>query len=306
MPCVIDFGSLNMDLSIACERIPQAGETVPGHDFLINPGGKGANQAVAASRLGAQVFLIGAVGNDVFGKQLVEMLPAAGVDKSEVRILDDISSGLAMITRTDSDNRIILNAGANHALGLDEVSESLSRVAHPADIFVTQLECGYRATLAALRKAHDQGLVTLFNPAPAMSLPDSIWDSVDMVCVNETECQTITGILPTDKATIKQGLSWFIKQGVPTAIITLGDKGAALMQGEIYLYQPALEVKVEDTTGAGDTFIGALAVMVAEHKDREFTLRWASCAAALTITKVGAQRSIPTRAEVDEFYSHIG
>ena len=203
------FGSMNMDLSVACERMPRAGETVGGSGFITNAGGKGANQAVAAARMGARTCMIGAVGRDTFGDALVAGLQDAGVSVEFVALRDDVETGTATIIRCEGDNRIILSPGANHALAGADVACALRRlVAHELDgdaseiapaagsVFIAQGECDLVATAEALVCAHELGFYTVFNPAPACELPAEVWPAVDLVCPNETECQVLTGILP--------------------------------------------------------------------------------------------------------------
>ena len=193
------FGSMNMDLSVACERIPRAGETVGGSGFITNAGGKGANQAVAAARMGACTHMIGAVGRDAFGASLVVGLQDAGVDCDFVVHRDDVETGTATIIRCEGDNRIILSPGANHALAGADVACALRRlVAHELDddaseiapaagsVFIAQGECDLAATAEALVCAHELGFYTVFNPAPACELPAEVWPAVDLVCPNET------------------------------------------------------------------------------------------------------------------------
>ncbi len=208
MPKVIVFGSMNMDLSIDAPRVPAAGETLTGSGFITAAGGKGANQAVAASRLGADVRMIAVVGADGFGDELTAGLAAAGVDVSLVRHVADETTGVAVILRTAGENRIVLHAGANHALDAGDVVSDLRRIGEKNDILVTQGECDPAATEAALREAHDLGLYTVFNPAPARPVPDDLWPCVDLVCLNETECQTMCGVLPSDDEACLVCASW--------------------------------------------------------------------------------------------------
>lgn len=247
------FGSMNMDLSVACERIPRAGETVGGSGFITNAGGKGANQAVAAARMGARTCIIGAVGRDTFGDALVAGLQDAGVGVEFVTRFDDVETGTATIIRCESDNRIILSPGANHALAGGDVACALRRlVVHELDgdaseiapaagsVFIAQGECDLAATADALVCAHELGFYTVFNPAPACELPAEVWSAVDLVCPNETECQVLTGILPKDDESCVAALKALLAKGAGAAVITLGGAGSVTLgdDGEL-LRMPA-------------------------------------------------------------------
>lgn len=301
MPQVIVFGSVNMDLSIDCPRVPGAGETISGSGFLTAAGGKGANQAVAASRLGARVRMIGAVGADAFGEELVRGLEESGVDCSDVRRLPNTSTGVAVILRTRGENRIVLSAGANHALRAEDVAADLRRVASAGDVFLTQGECDPTATTEALRAAHELGLLTVLNPAPARPLPRDVWPCVDLVCLNETECQTMCGIMPRGEEGCRETARRLRDLGAGAAVITLGAAGSfALDSDGAAIRMPAATApRVVDTTGAGDTFIGALVAGRVSGSSLEEAMRLGSAASAITVSRLGAQPSIPTAAEVE-------
>ena len=314
---VVVFGSLNMDLSVACERLPQAGETVPGRGFISNAGGKGANQAVAAARMGARTFMVGAVGDDAFGRELVAGLEAAGADCGHVVICKDVETGTATIIRCGGDNRIVLSPGANHALtgrdacrALDDLMVGLHADADRADIapaagsvFIAQGECDGAATAAALAYAHELGFYTVFNPAPACDLPAEVWAHVDLVCPNETECAALTGVLPDDDLSCVAALEALTAKGVASAVITLGGAGSVTL-GEDggALRMPSLSHEVVDTTAAGDTFIGALAAARAAGQPLYDCMTAGARAAAITVSRLGAQQSIPSRAEVQNMF----
>ena len=300
MPKVIVFGSMNMDLSIDAPRMPAAGETLSGSGFITAAGGKGANQAVAAARLGADVRMIAAVGMDGFGEELTHLLASAGADVSLVRHLSEVTTGVAVILRTEGENRIVLHAGANHALKADDVVSELRRIGEKDDVFVTQGECDPAATEAALRAAHELGLYTIYNPAPARSVPDDLWPCVDLVCLNETECEIMCGVLPVDEATCLAAARRLRELGAGTVVITLGAAGSfgLGMDGEP-VRVPAAPATVVDTTAAGDTFIGALATGHARGLSLAESMERGSRASALTVSRLGAQPSIPTAAEVE-------
>ena len=300
MPKVIVFGSMNMDLSIDAPRMPAAGETLSGSGFITAAGGKGANQAVAAARLGADVRMIAAVGADGFGEELARGLSDAGADVALVRRLADVTTGVAVILRTEGENRIVLHAGANHALAATDVVSDLRRIGEPGDIFVTQGECDPTATEAALRAAHELGLYTIYNPAPARPAPDDLWPCVDLVCLNETECQIMCGVLPVDDATCRAAARRLRELGAGTVVITLGAAGSFGLgpDGEP-VRVPAAPANVVDTTAAGDTFIGALAAGRARGLSLAESMEWGARASALTVSRLGAQPSIPTAEEVE-------
>lgn len=299
MPKVIVFGSMNMDLSIDAPRVPAAGETLAGSGFITAAGGKGANQAVAAARLGADVRMVAAVGADGFGNELTAGLAAAGADVSLVRHVADETTGVAVILRTAGENRIVLHAGANHVLGADDVVSDLRRVGEKNDILVTQGECDPQATEAALRSAHELGLYTVFNPAPARPVPDDLWPCVDLVCLNETECQIMCGVLPVDDGTCLTAALRLRELGAGAVVITLGAAGSFGLDAGGPVRVPAAPTSVVDTTGAGDTFIGALAAGRARSFSLAESMGWGARAAALAVSRLGAQPSIPTADEVE-------
>ena len=299
---VIVFGSMNMDLSIEAPRMPVAGETISGGGFLTTPGGKGANQAVACARLGAPTRMLAAVGDDAFGRELVAGLEAAGVACENVRVRDDETTGVAMILRCAGDNRIVLHAGANHALRAHEVAAALESLLSPGDVLVCQGECDASATEAAIRSAHGLGAFVLLNPAPARPVPDDLWSCVDLVCLNETEAEELCGVLPVDDASAREAASRLRSRGAGAVVVTLGAAGSVGIDAEgTFVRVPARAFgEVADTTAAGDTYVGALAAGQVRGLPLREAMAWGADAAGITVTRLGAQRSIPTAAEVDE------
>ena len=302
MPKVIVFGSMNMDLSIDAPRVPAAGETLTGSGFITAAGGKGANQAVAAARLGADVRMLAAVGADAFGDELTGGLAEAGVDTVGVRRLSAVTTGVAVILRTAGENRIVLHVGANHALTAADIASDLRSIGEKHDVLVTQGECDPTATESALRVAHELGLYTILNPAPARPVPDDLWPCIDLVCLNETECQIMCGVLPKDDATCHAAARRLRELGAGAVVITLGAAGAfGLGANGTPLRVPATPTTVVDTTGAGDTFIGALAAGRVRGLSLAESMHWGTQAAALAVSRLGAQPSIPTAGEVGAF-----
>ena len=266
--------------------------------------------------MGARTCMIGAVGRDAFGDVLVAGLQDAGVDCDFVARRDDVETGTATIIRCEGDNRIVLSPGANHALAGEDVTCALRRlVADELDgdasdiapavgsVFIVQGECDPMATAAALSCAHRLGFYTVFNPAPACELPAEVWPAVDLVCPNETECQALTGILPGDDASCVAALNALLAKGAGAAVITLGGAGSVTLSddGEL-LRMPALSSAVVDTTAAGDTFVGALAAARLEGLPLFECMAAGARASAVTVSRLGAQQSIPTRAEVEHWF----
>lgn len=301
MKQVVVFGSLNMDLTIQCDRMPLAGETVEGSNFLSNPGGKGGNQAVAAAKSKAPTRMIACVGEDVFGREILEGLKEYRVDCEAVRVSSREQTGVAMITCHEGDNRIILSSGTNHVLRARDVKEALEQVALPEDLFVTQYECDKDTVLESLKIARQMGMFTIFNPAPAKTIPRESYPNIDLLVVNQTEAQFQTGIFPEGEESCKAAIQTMLRMGAGQVIITLGSGGSIFNVGEELRLVPAYRVEVVDTTAAGDTYIGALAARLAAGKGLEESVEYATRAAALTITRYGAQQAIPYKEDIEAF-----
>jgi ribokinase len=302
MKKVIVFGSLNMDMTIECRAMPQKGETIDGSGFFTNPGGKGGNQAVAAAKLGAETHMIARIGKDLFGDEIHNRLLGYGVNCELIDSSENQATGVAMILLCEGDNRIILSPGSNHEMRIEQVSFFLEKIACPGDVFITQFECDYDTTIQALAKARDLAMFTLFNPAPAKRIPDESYGNIDLIVVNQSECAFLTGIYPQDESDCSKAVALFQGLGAKHAIITLGSKGSVtVLDKQVHLVR-SYKVDLVDTTSAGDAYIGALASLLVRGENIVDSMRFATKAAALTITKHGAQQSIPDLKELNDFF----
>lgn len=293
------LGSVNMDLVITTPYMPINGETISGKDFFLNPGGKGANQAVAAAKMDVKTFLIGNVGNDIFGESLLKTLKGYNVDTTYVKAIDS-SSGVAMIVIENNDNRIILDGGANIKVNNKQIDEALVN-AKENDIFITQLENNLDAVIYGLKKANSKNMTTIFNPAPAIKLDNEVYKYVTYLIVNESECEILTGINPVDENKAKDAYKHLNSLGVKKLIITLGSNGSICFDNDRVYKIKANKIKPVDTTAAGDTFVGALASKLSLNESLEDSLNFASIVSSLTCLKKGAQQAIPTLSEVNEY-----
>lgn len=283
------------------ERIPAPGETVLGGEFFLFPGGKGANQAVAAARLGGNVQFVACVGNDAFGKESIERFTAEGIDCSRIIIDPSSPSGVAMITvDAAGENSIIVAPGANGSVSTQLVTEAIQTLP-PGTIMLIQLEVPLPAVHTAIRESNRRGLSLILNPAPAARLQDDLFGQISVITPNETEAMVLTGITVTDPASAEAAAQWFLQRGVGKVVITMGSAGAFYSDGTHSGMVKADEVIVTDTTGAGDCFSGALAVAIAEGMAFPLAVRFACAAATRSVTRMGAQPSMPLRSELDEF-----
>lgn len=296
------IGSLNMDLIVRTPRLPAPGETILGKTFSTASGGKGANQAVAAAKLGTPVKMIGRVGADDFGKTLRAGLHAVGVDTQHVATDNDAATGVALIAVDDAgQNSIIVAPGANARVARADV-DAAAEAFQNAHALVAQLEIPLDVVQYAFQIAREKNGLTILNPAPAQPLPNEILQLADVVIPNETEAAQLTGVNVTDIASAQIAATTLRHNGARRVVITLGDKGALFLDenGQAHTIAP-FAVQAVDTTAAGDAFVGALAAALARNQDWLTSLRQASAAGALAATKPSAQPSLPTRAELDEF-----
>ncbi|QAY65126.1 ribokinase [Paenibacillus protaetiae] len=298
---VIVVGSINMDLVSKVEQFPLPGQTIHSHDVAFHPGGKGANQAVAASRAGAVTRMIGAVGSDAFGQPLIESLKQYGVSTEGISVVAGVS-GLAFITVSGSgENQIVLCEGANGQVSRDRLN-SLADSWTEATIVLLQNEIPWAANEAVLERASEAGARVFYNPAPAAAVPDHALAKVHTLFLNETETEAITGQLPEDTASLEAAAGQLLRKGARAVVITLGADGCYYADAEgARLRLPAFRVQPVDTTAAGDTFIGAYAAAVQDGKQPEEALKFAAAASAIGVTREGAQSSVPSREEIEQF-----
>lgn len=295
---LVVVGSLNMDLVFRVPRAPDGGETVPGDGFAVVPGGKGANQAVACARLGSAVTLIGRVGADAFGRQILEALCDDGIDVGAVREVAGTPSGVAMVmVESSGQNRIVVVSGANALLTPAGIHAERARI-EAAGLLVMQLEVPLETVIAAARVAMQARTPVLLNPAPARELPDEIWPLLDWLIPNETEASMLTGIAVRDPASAIAAARILRDRGVCQAVITLGAQGVVLADAAGERHFPANPVTPVDTTAAGDTFIGGLSTGLLEGLPVEEAICLGQKAAAICVSRHGAQPSIPYRSEL--------
>jgi ribokinase len=292
-------GSLNMDLVARAPRIPQPGETIIGGDFHNVPGGKGANQAVAAARLGAQVSMVGRVGRDAFANPLLGNLAADDIDHACVIQDSEAATGVALIVVDDTgQNSIVVASGANMRLSPADVDGAEAAIAG-ADALLLQLESPLETVTRAAEVARAHGVRVILNPAPARSLPAVLLSLVDVLIPNESETALLTGMSVNNQAEAEAAAAALRGMGVGTVILTLGERGALLAQAGAAALAPAFEVTPVDTTAAGDAFVGGFAVALAEGQTLAEAVRWGNAAGALATTKLGAQPSLPTRQDLE-------
>ncbi|MBD9562466.1 ribokinase [Pseudomonas sp. PDM09] len=298
---VVVIGSLNMDLVTRAPRLPRGGETLIGESFATVSGGKGANQAVAAARLGAQVSMVGCVGNDAYGEALRGALLAEQIDCQAVSTVED-SSGVALIVVDDnSQNAIVIVAGANGAL-TPEVIDRFDAVLQAADVIICQLEVPDATVGHALKRGRELGKTVILNPAPASRpLPADWYAAIDYLIPNESEASALSGLPVDSLSTAETAATRLIAMGAGKVIITLGSQGSLFADGQRFEHFPAAKVKAVDTTAAGDTFVGGFAAALAAGKSEADAIRFGQVAAALSVTRAGAQPSIPTLSDVQAF-----
>ena len=305
MARIVVVGSFNMDLVVRLPAIPRPGETLLGGVFATYPGGKGSNQAVAAARLGGEVTMIGRVGADAFGDQLLSMARSEGIDTRFVGIDPNEATGVALIeVDAQGQNSIAVASGANFTLTAADVASAFAQLER-VDLLVMPLETPIDTIVTAAELARKAGARVVLNPAPAQHLSPELLKNVDVLIPNEYEAAFMTGIAIHSPQDARQAAAHLLQSGPGVVIVTMGSQGALIAQAAqseiVYTQTSAFSVKAVDTTAAGDGFVGALAVALGEGLSLPAAARFASAAAAISVTRVGAQPSLPTRAEVEDF-----
>jgi ribokinase len=298
MKKIVVIGSSNTDMVVKSDRLPAPGETVLGGKFQMIPGGKGANQAVAAATLGGQVSFVAKVGDDMFGKAAKTGFERIGIDISQVLTAEEAPSGVALIMVDDhGENSISVALGANNELSVADI-EGAGALIRDAEFLLIQLEIPIASVERAVALARQHGTRVVLNPAPARQLSPELLKNVDIITPNESEVKLLTGVEVTDLASARAAARLLRESGIPVVIITMGAEGAYVLSENVDELIPGIKVPVVDTTGAGDTFNGALTVALAEQMELQEAVAFANRAAACSVTKMGAQTSAPSRTDL--------
>lgn len=299
MKKIVVVGSCNTDMVIKSNKLPVPGETVLGGSFMMNSGGKGANQAVAIARLNGSVTFIAKTGNDIFGHQSLELYNKENINTEYIFSDSENPSGVALITvDSHGENCIVVASGANMSLSTSDIDSAKSEI-ESADFLLMQLEIPLETVEYAAKIASQKGVKVILNPAPAQFLPTSLLENIYIITPNKSEAEMLSGIKVEDIESAKRAADQISEKGVDIVIITLGSQGALIKDRESYLKVDAVKVDAVDTTAAGDVFNGALTLALAESKSIEEAVKFACKAASVTVTRMGAQSSIPYRHEID-------
>ncbi|MEG1415246.1 MAG: ribokinase [Clostridium sp.] len=303
--CIL--GSINMDEVVGCQEMPKVGETILADTFKKVPGGKGANQAVAAKRMGCDVYMIGKIGNDSNGEVLLNALKKDEINTEYIFVDKERSTGVAVIfVDSHGSNSIAVVAGANMGITYEDLEKAKSAI-KDSKMLISQFETPVEITIEAFKYAKSVGVTTLLNPAPARDIPDELLQYTDIIVPNESEAESLTGIKVVDIQTAKNAANNFLNKGAKYVIITLGDKGAAIVTNDCLIQVPANKVNAVDTTAAGDSFIGGLTRVLSREESLDMDIltravRFANKVSAIVVTREGAQTSIPSFDEVINTY----
>ena len=295
------IGSLNIDMTVKVEKLPKLGETIFGNEFYESCGGKGANQAVAVAKLGMETEMIGMVGKDIQGKKLIQNLADNGVKADNVIKSDELTGRAIITVDKNGDNNIIVIAGSNFKITEKDIQNKINVIAEN-DVVILQNEIPLSVVEFCLLKAKELGKITVFNPAPATTLNDRIFHNTDYLILNETEMEEIFEIKISDEGYAEKILHKKEEHGIKNIILTLGEKGCIFFDKNNKINEyGAYKVKAVDTTAAGDSFIGAFAMKICECGDTGEAIKYATAVSAIVVTRQGAQSSIPTKDEIEDF-----
>lgn len=294
-PKILVIGSINMDLVTITDRTPVIGETIIGNDFKMIPGGKGANQAVAAARMGAEVAFIGCVGDDIYGDRLLQTLKKENINISGIAKANNLPTGIAtIIVDEKANNSIIVVPGANSKVQVENLNASMDLIDW-CDIIILQLEIPLATVMECIIEGKNKGKTIIFNPAPVQRIDESIYKYIDYLIVNEIEAKQIA---ETDEENQSMLVKKLLNMGFKNVLMTIGEKGVLFNEGSEIKHIPALKVNAIDTTAAGDSFVGTFATSIGSSTDIETSVHSAVKAAAITVTRIGAQTSLPYKDEI--------
>lgn len=297
---ILVIGSSNTDMTIKSDNLPLPGQTILGGRFVMGPGGKGANQAVAAKRLGGNVEFICKVGHDIFGKNAADGYKKEGIDISHILYSTEPSGVALILVDKTGENVISVAPGANGDLSVEDI-ESIANVIKEADYLILQLEIPTDAVIRAAKIAHEAGVYVILNPAPACKLPNELFQYISLITPNQTETELMTGVKLINEQSFITAVENFNRMGVKDVIITLGSKGSLVCYDGKNEFVPAIKVDAVDATAAGDTFCGAVCVALSQGKNLKEAAVFATKAASLTVQKIGAQDSIPSIIDINMF-----
>lgn len=298
---IVVVGSSNTDMVIKMEHLPKPGETLLGGDFIMADGGKGANQAVAATRLGGDVTFVARVGSDIFGSEAVDKFTKEGMNTDHVLVDDKAPSGIALIfVDLKGENSIAVASGANNKLSPADVANAADQIS-TANVLLMQLETPVETVRAAAKLAHDNDVTVILNPAPARTLDDDLLKLISIITPNESELEQLSGLPVVDPTSAEKAARVLLDRGIETVIVTMGAQGSFLLTADRAVMIPSKAITAEDTTAAGDAFNGALAFALADGMPLEEALQFSNYTGALSATKMGAQPSMPTYNEVKAF-----
>lgn len=301
---ILVIGSSNTDMTIKSDNLPFPGQTILGGRFVMGPGGKGANQAVAAKRLGGNVEFICKVGHDIFGKNAADGYKKEGIDISHILYSTEPSGVALILVDKTGENVISVAPGANGDLSVEDI-ESIANVIKEADYLILQLEIPTDAVIRAAKIAHEAGVYVILNPAPACKLPNELFQYISLITPNQTETELMTGVKLINEQSFITAVENFNRMGVKDVIITLGSKGSLVCHDGKNEFVPAIKVDAVDATAAGDTFCGAVCVALSQGKNLKEAAVFATKAASLTVQKMGAQDSIPSITDINMFSNQI-